>query len=105
MFRFGQPNNPMVFPLSANYTNDILFKDPNSAELYLTPTAPGADLYRYSLNWGSSWSAWMQYDGKNTTLTPQVWSAQRLKNGLENMSSSISGARKLEAQNISNIQI
>jgi alpha-1,3-glucan synthase len=56
MFRFGQPNNPMIFPLSANYTNDILQKDPSSDELYVVPTAPGADLWRYSLNWGSSWS-------------------------------------------------
>ena len=67
----------MVFPLSANYTNDILFKDPNSGELYIIPTAPGADLYRYSLNWGSSWSDWMQYDGRNKTLAPQPWSGTK----------------------------
>lgn len=77
MFRFGQPNNPMVFPLSANYTNDILHKNVDKNDLYIVPTAPGADLYRYSLNWGSSWSDWLQYDGKNKTLVPQLWTGTK----------------------------
>ena len=77
MFRFGQPDNPMVFPLSANYTNGVLQQDPDTSDLFIVPSAPGADLYRYSLNWGSSWSEWVQYDGKNATLTPQVWSGTK----------------------------
>ena len=74
MFRIGQIDNPMVFPLSSNYTRDLLHKDAATGDLYISPRAAGADKFRYSLNWGSSYSNWTEYTGENTTLTPQVWS-------------------------------
>ena len=77
MFRIGQTDNPMVFPLSANYTRDILHKDPASGDLYVSPRAAGADKYRYSLNWGSSYSDWSDYTGANVTLAPQAWSGTK----------------------------
>lgn len=77
MFRIGQSDNPIVFPSSANYTRSLLHKDHSTGDLYISPRAPGADKFRYSLNWGSSYSPWEDYTGANTTLTAQsakVWS-------------------------------
>ena len=41
--------------------------------------AAGADQFRYSLNWGSSYSAWQPYTGTNTTLAPKQWSGTSLQ--------------------------
>ncbi|MCJ1398815.1 Cell wall alpha-1,3-glucan synthase ags1 [Xylographa trunciseda] len=73
LFRIGQPDNPMIFPMTANYTKALLHQDSNGG-LYVTQKAAGADLFRYSLNWGSSFSDWTPYTGGNTTLEPQAWS-------------------------------
>lgn len=64
----------MVFPLSANYTTNLLHKHNITGELFITPTAAGADKFRYSLNWGSSYSQWEDYSGANTALNAQAWS-------------------------------
>ena len=72
MFRIGQPDNPIVFP-SNNGTSTILHKDSTTGDLYIEPNAPGANQFRYSLNWGSSYSSWSAYNGSNVTLTPQAW--------------------------------
>jgi alpha-1,3-glucan synthase len=77
MFRIGQDDNPMVFPWSANYTRNLLHKDPKTDDLYISPRAPGAEKFRYSTNWGSSWSEWADYVGANTTLKPQHWSGTK----------------------------
>ena len=34
-------------------------------------------MFRYSLNWASSWSDWQPYHDDNTTLTPQKWSGTK----------------------------
>lgn len=73
MFRIGQTDNPMIFPLSSNYTRNLLNKD-ETGNLYITPTAAGADMFRYSTNWGTSYSNWLEYTGNETTLTMQPWS-------------------------------
>ena len=73
MFRIGQSDNPMVFPLSSNYTNNLLHRDSSTGKLYISPKASGADKFRYSTNWGSSFSEWMDYKGTNTTLSAQAW--------------------------------
>jgi alpha-1,3-glucan synthase len=72
MLRVGQSDNPIVFPWTANYTSNILYKNANG-ELYVTMRTPGADLFRYSTNWGSSFSQWMNYTSENTTITPLAW--------------------------------
>lgn len=73
MFRIGQSDNPMVFPLSSNYTRTLLHKNEGTGHLYITPRAAGADLFRYSTNWGSSFSKWFRYTGTKTVLENQPW--------------------------------
>ncbi|KAI9836233.1 MAG: hypothetical protein M1819_001570 [Sarea resinae] len=73
MFRIGQKDNPMVFPTAANYSTSLLFKNTSSGDLWLSHKAAGADKFRYSTNWGSSYSDWEPYTGANTTITPQSW--------------------------------
>ena len=74
--RVGKPNNPMVFTRTGNYSNTLLHKDPNN-NLYISHAAAGADKFQYSLNWGSSWSDWQDYQGGNVTLKEQPWSGTK----------------------------
>lgn len=76
LFRIGQPDNPMVFYKTANYTRDILYED-GKGGFYVSHKAAGADQFRYSLDWGSTWSNWLAYDGRNTTLAPKKWSGTK----------------------------
>ncbi|QSZ37320.1 hypothetical protein DSL72_009418 [Monilinia vaccinii-corymbosi] len=76
LLRIGQVDNPIVFPGSANFTRELLHKHPNGT-LYVSHKAAGADLFKYSLNWASSWSDWLPYDGGNTTLEPQPWNGTK----------------------------
>lgn len=73
MFRIGDPSNPLVFP-TANYSSTLLHRNLDTGDLFITPAAPGADKFRYSTNWGSTWSSWLRYTGENTTLEDQPWS-------------------------------
>jgi alpha-1,3-glucan synthase len=77
MFRIGQADNPMVFTKMANYTTTLLHRVPGSDELYISPRAAGADKIRYSRNWGSSFSKWIDYTGDNITLEAQAWSGTK----------------------------
>ena len=76
MFRIGQADNPMIFPIGGNYTRDLLHQSENNS-LYVQHRAAGADRFRYSLNWGSSWSQWYDYDGHNFTLHAQDWTGTK----------------------------
>ena len=79
MFRIGQADNPMVFPMTANYSSTLLHKSASN-DLYLSHKAAGADQFRYSLDFGTTFSAWEAYkDGSNTTLAPKVWSGTKLQ--------------------------
>lgn len=73
MFRIGQSDNPMVFPTSSNYTKGLLQNHPKTGHLMISPRASGADKLRYSTNWGSSFSDWMDYTESNITVRPQHW--------------------------------
>lgn len=77
LIRIGEEQNPVIFPRLANYTQKIIFEDPESKDLYVSHKASGADKWRYSLNWGSSWSEWETYEGGNSTLTTQAWSGTK----------------------------
>ncbi|KAI4280846.1 MAG: hypothetical protein L6R38_004122 [Xanthoria sp. 2 TBL-2021] len=77
MFRIGQSDNPMVFPLSSNYTRNLLHKNDRDGSLYISPRATGADKFRYSTNWGTSFSDWSDYTGGNTTVFSQPWSGTK----------------------------
>ncbi|CAZ80440.1 unnamed protein product [Tuber melanosporum] len=75
LFRIGQRDNPIVFPRTANYTLGLLHKE--GERFYVSQKAAGADLFRYSTNWGSSWSAWQNYRGGNFTIDRQSWSGTK----------------------------
>lgn len=79
LLRVGRSDNPIVFPKSANYSSSLLYKDPKGG-LYLSHNAPGADQFRYSLNFETTYSNWEQYPTSgNTTLAPKVWSGTKLQ--------------------------
>ncbi|RMZ91848.1 hypothetical protein DV736_g892, partial [Chaetothyriales sp. CBS 134916] len=76
MFRIGQPDNPMVFPESSNYTRGLLQKDSDKT-LFVIPRAAGADKVRYSTNWGTSFSSWESYTGERINIQMQSWSGTK----------------------------
>ena len=78
MFRIGEIDNPMVFLRAANYSDTLLNKNPDGS-LYISHKASGADKFRYSTNWGSSWTNWQPYSGGNVTIKQQDWSGTRLQ--------------------------
>ncbi|RDK37106.1 alpha-1,3-glucan synthase [Aspergillus phoenicis ATCC 13157] len=75
MFRIGETNNPMVWPQLANYSRTLLFDTPSPAAepLSVRPQAPGADMWRYSLDFGANFSPWMTYTGFNTSIPGKNW--------------------------------
>ncbi|KAJ6102430.1 hypothetical protein N7486_004857, partial [Penicillium sp. IBT 16267x] len=75
LFRIGQINNPMVWPQLANYSRTLLFDNPSSetSPLSVVPQAPGADMWRYSLDFGATFSSWMTYTGFNTSIPGKNW--------------------------------
>jgi alpha-1,3-glucan synthase len=73
LLRVGTANNPMVFPRSSNFSSSLLYEN-DRGELYLSHQATGADSWRYSLNYGTSFSDWLPYSGGNTSITTQPWS-------------------------------
>ncbi|KAL2022124.1 hypothetical protein VTK56DRAFT_5953 [Thermocarpiscus australiensis] len=80
LLRFGKPNNPVVWPTMANYSRSLL--DFEGGSWFVQHSAPGATKWRYSTNWGSSWSDWLDYDGSKTRqgpLTEQSWSGTSLQ--------------------------
>ena len=75
-FRVGQLDNPMVFPLSSNFTKTAMTR--SGKTLTMAANAPGADLYRYSLDWGSTYSSWLPYDSSKKTLKQaKPWSGTK----------------------------
>lgn len=72
LFRVGQFNNPVVFPRSANYSTTLLVRTDNN-ELMLNHTAAGADLFRYSTNFGTTFSEWQPYVGGLQNIEKQTW--------------------------------
>jgi alpha-1,3-glucan synthase len=67
LFRIGKNNNPVVFPITANYTSNLLKKDGNG-NLVVSHKANGADKFRYSMNWGRTYSSWNLYNGEGTPV-------------------------------------
>ena len=67
LLRVGQANNPMVFVRSANYSSTLLIDEHH--QHMLNHSAAGADLYRYSTDFGGSFSDWAPYQGGLTNVT------------------------------------
>lgn len=78
LFRIGKTDNPIVFPRTGNYSEDLLYEYKNGS-LFLSHRAAGADSFRYSTNWGSTWSDWERYTGENTTLKHQKWTGTKIQ--------------------------
>lgn len=72
LFRIGQADNPVVFPRSANYSSSLLARG-EDGNLYLQHKASGANLWRYTTNWASTYSSWMPYSGGKTLIEPLPW--------------------------------
>jgi alpha-1,3-glucan synthase len=72
LFRIGTFENPMVFPKTANYSESLLFEE--DGDLKVSHKAAGADLWRYTVNFGTTFSNWTAYPGGNSTLAPRAWS-------------------------------
>lgn len=77
MFRIGQPENPMIFPSTSNYSTSLLHRDEKTGALTVTHKASGADKWQYTLNWGATWSDWQDYTSANATITQQPWSGSK----------------------------
>ena len=76
LFRIGQIDNPMIFS-AANYSISLLHEHDNNDTLFIQHHAAGADKYRYSTNWGSSFSDWKDYKGGNDTIDRLHWSGTK----------------------------
>ncbi|KAJ5273224.1 hypothetical protein N7478_008349 [Penicillium angulare] len=75
LIRIGRQDNPITFT-SANYSSSLLYRD-NNGNLFIRQHAAGADMYRYSTNWGSTFSKWLPYEGGNHTIKKQHWSGTK----------------------------
>ncbi|WVQ94915.1 hypothetical protein IAU59_002001 [Kwoniella sp. CBS 9459] len=64
LVRVGQTNNPIVYPEEADYS-DSLFTV-SDGTYTLNHIAPGADMFRYSADFGQSWSPWANYEQTST---------------------------------------
>lgn len=71
LLRVGALDHPLVFPAIANYSSTMLNKS-SDGTMTLTHSAPGANSYRYSTNWGSTYSSWRPYEDQ-TTITELSW--------------------------------
>jgi alpha-1,3-glucan synthase len=72
LFRTGNENNPMIFPRKANYSSALLSKKEDGS-VVVTHNAAGATKFRYSVDFQSHFSDWLDYSGGNTTLMSKNW--------------------------------
>ncbi|KAL4253159.1 glycosyltransferase group 1 family protein [Abortiporus biennis] len=63
LVRKGSSKNVMVFP-DADYDNDAFGF--SNGQYTFTHSALGADLFRYSANFGQNWTAWQAYETTST---------------------------------------
>lgn len=71
LIRIGGTDNPIIFPTSANYSSTLLSKN-DDGNLTLSHSAPGSSWFRYSTNWGSTYSDWYTYE-QNSTISKLSW--------------------------------
>ena len=77
LLRVGRADNPIVFPRSANFSATLLDRHTDGS-LFISHQAAGADKFRYSTNFESSYSDWLDYgSGGNFTLTESPWSGTK----------------------------
>jgi alpha-1,3-glucan synthase len=66
LIRVGFQTNPLITPLS-NYSTTLVQKSDDG--YHIKHNAAGADKFRYSSDFGSTWSSWEVYEGGNTSVT------------------------------------
>ncbi|KAJ5683634.1 hypothetical protein N7462_006799 [Penicillium macrosclerotiorum] len=74
VFRIGRKDNVMIFPLLANYTNGGFRQSTDGEGFVVDHKAAGADMWRYSTNWASTWSEWKPYEGSSNHVNSLPWS-------------------------------
>ncbi|KAI8241993.1 Cell wall alpha-1,3-glucan synthase mok13 [Colletotrichum sp. SAR 10_99] len=74
-FRIGAAENPIVFPATANYSTTLLTQD-DDGTLRIKHSAAGASKFRYSTNFESSWSDWVNYETE-TKVVKQEWNGTK----------------------------
>ncbi|KAJ5223097.1 alpha-1-3-glucan synthase [Penicillium citrinum] len=79
LFRIGQFDNPMVFT-SANYSTSLLHQHEGNDTFFIQHHAAGAEKYRYSTNWGTTFSDWKTYTGGNDTIETLPWTGTKKQN-------------------------
>ncbi|KUI63986.1 Cell wall alpha-1,3-glucan synthase mok11 [Cytospora mali] len=77
LVRVGALNNPVVWPMTANYSTSLLTK--SNSDLFVNHNAAGASSWRYSTNWASSWSKWQPYTGGKQQIEKLPWSGTSLQ--------------------------
>lgn len=75
MLRVGQRNNPLVFPQDADYSDSLFTVDGDTYTLNHVGT--GADMYRYSADFGQTWQPWTAYE-QTSTLNATVFKDKTL---------------------------
>ncbi|KAL4965240.1 alpha-1,3-glucan synthase Ags3 [Aspergillus stella-maris] len=66
LLRVGTHENPLL-TTSANYSSTLVHSSGEDS-YHIQHKAPGADQFRYSSDFGRSWSDWQNYTGDNTTV-------------------------------------
>ena len=77
IIRVGSVHNPVVWPMTANYSATLLTI--SDGDLFVNHKAAGASSWRYSTNWGSSWSKWQKYTGGKQQIERLPWSGTSLQ--------------------------
>ncbi|KAI3398107.1 hypothetical protein diail_9860 [Diaporthe ilicicola] len=72
LLRVGSVDNPVVWPMTANYSTSLFTK--SGSDFFVNHNAAGASSWRYSTNWGSSWSDWQPYTGGKQEIKKLPWS-------------------------------
>lgn len=70
LLRKGEESNPMVFPMTARYSNTLLALDDRGIGT-IRHDAAGADSMRWSTDYGARWSRWQAFSSR----TPLPWEA------------------------------
>ena len=73
LIRVGQSDNPIVHPLTGNYSKTLLSQH-GDGSYWVNHKAAGADKWRYSMNWGTTWSDWQALTNTTQKLADQPWS-------------------------------
>ncbi|WWD19870.1 hypothetical protein CI109_104338 [Kwoniella shandongensis] len=74
LIRVGTHDNPIVFPDEAQFSDTLL--SVSNGVYTVNHSAPGADMFRYSADFGQTWAAWANYETTSTlnaTLFKDLW--------------------------------